>query len=47
VIQAAYSVPYVIDNILNVTLNGGMQDIYASELTVIKAGSIEVSVNAD
>jgi uncharacterized phage protein gp47/JayE len=47
VVQAAYGVPYTIDNIINVTLDGGSQDITAGSMVVIKAGSITVSINAD
>jgi uncharacterized phage protein gp47/JayE len=47
VVQAAYSVPYAIENVVDVTLNGAAQDISASSTTVIKAGSITVSVDVD
>jgi uncharacterized phage protein gp47/JayE len=47
IVQAAYSVSFVIDNVINVTLNGGTQDITVGSMGVIKAGSITVSINAD
>jgi uncharacterized phage protein gp47/JayE len=47
VIQAAYSAVPDIENVTNVSLNGGAQDIDPGLLGVIKAGVITVSVNAD
>lgn len=47
IVQAAFSVPYTIDNIVGVTLNGEGQDVTSGSMVVIKAGSITVSVNAD
>jgi uncharacterized phage protein gp47/JayE len=47
IVQAAFSIPDTIDNIVDVTLNGEGQDVTAGSMVVIKAGSITVSVNAD